>query len=157
MKVIFPILMSVLFLLINCQVSESVGSASTSLNGVSTSSNSISKISDSVQSLSGSIQSISGSSSGGSKAQMQTYKMDVRDLTAIYYQTGFNHEFKKDLNTVAQKNGLLEWQTDALTYIAIGEGLKKANMSEYDFKVFLSNFESKKELGKFLKEGYTSL
>jgi hypothetical protein len=158
MKLTLSILIMSLLLLTNCQVFESLGSISTSINGVSTSSNSISKLSDSVQSISGSLQSISGSSSGGGKSQMQVYRMDIRDLTAIYYKNGFDNEYNSDLAQVAQKNGILNWESDPTTYIGIGEGLRKANVSEYEFNTFLNKLDSRSSLLKsFLLEGYRSL
>ncbi len=152
------LLATCLFFLFNCQAFESLGSISTSVNGISTSSNSISKLSDSVQSISGSLQSISGSSSGGGKAQMQVYRMDIRDLTAIYYKNGFDKEYNNDLAQVAQKNGILNWESDPTTYIGIGEGLKKAQVNEYEFKEFLAKIDgNRKELKDRLVEGYFSL
>lgn len=161
MKLSLSILIASLFFIFNCQVSESLSSISTSVNGISTSSNSISKLSDSVQSISGSIQSISGSSSrssSGDKEKEKAYLMDVRDLTAIYSKNGFNQEFNSDLSTIAQKNGIINWKSDSTTYIGIGEGLKKANVSEYEFKTFLNQLDPQKnELQKLLAEGYKSL
>ena len=136
MKLSLSILLISILLFSNCQIFDSLGSISTSVNGISTSSNSLSKLSDSVQSISGSFQSISGSSSGGGKKESKLYRMDIRDLTAIYYKTG----------------------SDSLTYIGIGEGLKKANVNEYEFKTFLKEIEpSRTELRKSLSEGYYSL
>lgn len=157
MKLTLSILLASLFLL-NCAASESVGSLSTSVNGVSTSSNSISKLSDSVQSISGSLQSISGSSSGGDKSKSQVYRMDIQDLTAIYYKNGFDSEYNYDLAQVAKKNGILNWESDPLTYVGIGQGLKKAKVGEYEFQTFLSKLEAnRKSLKAFLSEGYYSL
>lgn len=157
MKSFLPLLFTSIFVLTNCQVFESLNSVSTSISGASTSLNSISKISDSVMSISGSLQSISGSSSGAAKSQLQVYKMDIRDITASYFRTGFDKEFKSDLQFIANKNGILNWQTDSTTYVAIGEGLKKANMKEYDFKLFLANLKSPdKNLEKFLSDGFYS-
>ncbi|MBP7283389.1 MAG: putative lipoprotein [Leptospiraceae bacterium] len=158
MKLSLSILLISILLFSNCQIFDSLGSISTSVNGISTSSNSLSKLSDSVQSISGSFQSISGSSSGGGKKESKLYRMDIRDLTAIYYKTGFDKEFHSDLAQIAQKNGILNWESDSLTYIGIGEGLKKANVNEYEFKTFLKEIEpSRTELRKSLSEGYYSL
>ena len=157
MKLNLLLTASLLFLF-NCQIFESVGSISTSVTGVSTSLNSISRLSDSVQSISGSLQSISGSSSGGGKAQLQVYKMDIRDLTAIYYKNGFDKEYTTDLAQVARKNGILSWESDPTTYVGIGEGLKKAQVNEHEFQAFLGKIDSnRKELRARLLEGYTSL
>lgn len=156
MKLVLIAFVSLLFFS-NCQIFESVGSVSTSVNGISTSSNSISKLSDSVQSISGSLQSISGSSSGGGKAQSQLYRMDVRDLTAIYFLNGFDKEYKTDLASVARKNGIINWESDASTYVGIGEGLKKANLNEYEFQVFLNKLSPEKQaLRNCLTEGYSN-
>lgn len=153
---IFTLLVSLF--LFNCAASESVGSLSTSVNGISTSSNSILKLSDSVQSISGSLQSISGSSSGGGKSQMQVYQMDIRDLTAIYYKNGFDSEYNSDLAQVAKTNGILNWESDPSTYVGIGQGLRKAQVEESEFQIFLSKIDgSRKSLRSFLSQGYYSL
>lgn len=157
MKLTLLTLLTSLFLY-NCAASESVGSLSTSVNGVSTSSNSISKLSDSVQSISGSLQSISGSSSGGDKSKSQVYRRDIQDLTAMYYKNGFDSEYNYDLAQVAKRNGILNWESDPSTYIGIGQGLKKAQVEEYEFQTFLNKFTAnKKSLRSFLSEGYYSL
>ena len=145
MKLSLSILLTSIFFVANCQILDSLGSISTSINGVSTSSNSISKLSDSVQSISGSLQSISGSSSGGGKKEAQLYRMDIRDLTAIYYKNGFNEDYNSDLAELAQKNGILNWESDPTTYRGIGEGLKKANVNSYEFKTFLNQIDPKKK------------
>jgi hypothetical protein len=109
-----------------------------------------------VQSISGSLQSISGSSSGGGKAQLQLYRMDVRDLTAIYFLNGFDNEYKTDLASVARKNGILNWESDPSTYVGIGEGLKKANLNQYEFQTFLNKLSTDKQaLKTCLTEGYS--
>jgi hypothetical protein len=84
--------------------------------------------------------------------------MDIRDLTAIYYKNGFDKEYNSDLAQVAQKNGILNWESDPTTYVGIGEGLKKAQVTEYEFKEFLAKIDgNRKELRDRLVEGYSSL
>ncbi|MCB1189668.1 MAG: putative lipoprotein [Leptospiraceae bacterium] len=133
----------------NCSIVTSISNSSDSLNSIS---NSVIKLSDSVNSLSRSISSISGSLKGNKPESL--YKTDVRDITALYAKDGLEGNFQKDISKIALKHGISDWEAYPATYIAIGEGLRKAKVEPNLFNRFHTKIENK-ESALLLKVGYT--
>lgn len=124
-----------------CAALNGVSASSQSLDSVSTSLNSISTGLKSVSSISGSLASISGSSADQAEARA-IYKMDVRDLTYFYATNLANSDWEKDMFLVARKNGILEWQSDRSSWEGIGEGLKKAGLSQKELEATLQEIKT---------------
>jgi len=116
-----------------CSFSNSSGSASESSNSFSTSS----------ESISDSVSSITSSPSKSSK-EGSPYQDDVKDFTVAYVKsTNPNANiatFQKELSNIAANEGVLNWEQDERTYIGIGRGLNKANLSEMTYETFKKNF-----------------
>ncbi|MBW0433828.1 putative lipoprotein [Leptospira yasudae] len=140
----------------HCFIFESI---STGINSLSKSSDSLESLSKSVKSISGSISSILSSSSGDDEKKEKAYLKDVRDLTAMHVENGFQEiEFKNDLSTLALQNGLTNWKSLRVTYLGIGSGLKKAGVSEEKFSKFVSEMGSAKpEVVESIRKGYHQL
>lgn len=152
-KLILLALLATALFTFNCSISDS-------LNTIS---NSLSKSSDSIASLSGSIKSISGSisgsSSGGGDKKGQLYILDVKDLTYLYFST--NHHdgsFLNDLSDLAIKHNITNWEKTKETYIGIGKGLKKANLSSANLEIITKDISSSSpQASKFIQEGFDSI
>ncbi|EPG76270.1 hypothetical protein LEP1GSC058_1256 [Leptospira fainei serovar Hurstbridge str. BUT 6] len=126
-------------------------------------SQSVSKSSDSVQSLSKSVSSISASifssSSSDDKNEKKAFRRDVETLTAIHLNNGLvSDEFEADLASLARKNGINNWRSSEVTYLAIGRGMRKAGVETDRFNSFAQEFAvSRPEVAKALRKGYTSI
>jgi len=91
---------------------------------------SISKSSESLStSISSPFKSSSDSSSGGSNS---AYLVDVRSYTQGFFATsgGDVTAFRRGLGEKAQARGLHDWEDDDATCEAIGQGLKKAGLTQ---------------------------
>jgi len=83
--------------------------------------------SDSSRSSSGSSASSSGSSSPSSREG--PYRNDVRDYTAEWALSGGDASgFRAGIAPIAEKYGITNYESDQLTYVGIGQGLKKAGI-----------------------------
>ena len=153
MKFYLPSLI-LLFSVSNCAMFSSLNSISTSSNTASTSLNSVSSISDSVKSISTSLKSISTSSSGGTSAMQKLYIQDIATLTELYSAKDNQTDFKNDVNRLALKSGILNYESDSITYEGIGIGLKRSQFSKVKFEELLNAVNP--EVRKSLTKGYFS-
>ncbi len=115
--------------------------------------------SDSSRSISDSVGSISESSS--SSSQSKKYENDVSDYTQAYVKSSHAEanyaSFVKGLSDIAAKRGVVNWEEDSKTYIAIGKGLKKAGVEGTAYETYKKNFaESDPEHMKDIQKGYDS-
>ncbi|EMO62754.1 hypothetical protein LEP1GSC133_4233 [Leptospira borgpetersenii serovar Pomona str. 200901868] len=140
----------------HCFISESI---STGVDSLSKSSDSLESLSKSIKSLSVSVSSIFSSSSGNDEEKEKAYLKDVRDLTAMHFENGFQEiEFKNDLSTLAFRNGLTNWKSLRVTYLGIGSGIKKAGIDEDKFQTFLQGLgTSKPEIVESIRKGFHQL
>ncbi|XDD49297.1 putative lipoprotein [Leptospira sp. WS92.C1] len=151
------ILITGLFILsLNHCIFESI---STGISGLSKSSDSLESLSGSIKGISKSVSSILSSSSSDDDKKENTYLKDVRDLTAMHVQNGFQEiEFKNDLSVLALQNGLTNWKSLKVTYVGIGSGLKKAGVSEDKFQTFVQGLgTSKPEVIQSIQKGFYQL
>ncbi|AVQ13025.1 Uncharacterized protein XB16_2721 [Leptospira santarosai] len=139
-----------------CFISESI---STGVDSLSKSSDSLESLSKSIKSLSVSVSSIFSSSSGDDEEKEKAYLKDVRNLTAMHFENGFQEiEFKNDLSTLALRNGLTNWKSLRVTYVGIGSGLRKAGIDEDKFQTFVQGLgTSKPEIVESVRKGFHQL
>lgn len=82
--------------------------------------------------------------------------MDVRGIAELYSKNiSKDKGFIRDLTFVAEKNGITNWNSEKLTYFAIGEGLSKSSLSQKEFqdlKKELSN--GRPEIQSLIEKGY---
>ncbi|MDV6234590.1 putative lipoprotein [Leptospira ellisii] len=140
----------------HCFLFESI---SAGVNSLSKSSDSLESLSGSVKSISGSVSSLFSSSSSDDEKKERAYFKDVRDLTAMHMENGFQEiEFKNDLSTLALQNGITNWKAMRVTYLGIGSGLKKAGVDEVKFASFVKRLGgSGPEVIESIRKGFFQL
>jgi hypothetical protein len=90
------------------------------------------------ESISGSIEGSSKSSSSSSPGDKETaYRDDVRDYTSAYVRSSADaHAFFRGLGQLAERHGVTGWEADRATWVGIGEGLAKAEVSGAQLDAF---------------------
>ena len=97
-------------------------------------------ISDSISSPFESSSASSRSSGSSSPARAESYRNEVRDYTAAYVKSSPDvAAFRGGMAGIAAKHGVSNWEADQDSYVAIGQGLKKAKVSPADFAVWKAN------------------
>ena len=82
----------------------------------------------------------SDSSKSSTEDKEEAYQGDVRDYTQAYVRSSADIEaFKKGLSSLAAKHGISNWEADQATYLGIGEGLGKAQVSDVQLEVYKTN------------------
>lgn len=133
-----------------CSFSNSSGSLSDSSGSIS----------DSVGSLSDSSGSITSSKSSLSNKDRK-YENEVSDYTMAYVKSsgaGADYAgFLKGLSDIAAKTGIVNWDQEPKTYVAIGKGLKKAGIEGVAYETYKKNFAgSDQEYMQNIQKGYES-
>ena len=54
--------------------------------------------------------------------------------------TGDYNSFLKGVSDIAAKQGVTNWDQDSLTYMGIGQGLKKAKVEGITYETYKKNF-----------------
>ncbi len=102
-------------------------------------------ISHSSESSSGSSKSSSdllsspfASSSESSASDQEKFAGDVADYTAEFVtsRSGTMEGFRNQLSKIAQDHGITHWENNLSTYLAIGRGLKKAQLGDPQVSAF---------------------
>ncbi|MGZ4956087.1 MAG: putative lipoprotein [Methylobacter sp.] len=119
-------------------------------------------ISDSVESISDSVGSLSDSITSSHSSQSnkdKKYENEVSDYTIAYVKSSradYNSYFK-GLSDIAAKTGIVNWDQEPKTYIAIGKGLKKAGIEGVAYETYKKNFAgSVQENMQNIQKGYES-
>jgi hypothetical protein len=111
---------------------------------------------DSSGSLSKSASSPSNSS-GGSKDQQSQYSKDVSAYTAefaVSKNANFD-DYRLRISKLAEKHGITAWQDDKTTYLAIGQGLRKAGVNSDQLEIFNTSLGGSEAWKlKTIQEGY---
>ena len=119
-----------------------------------------SKVSDSVKSISKSIQVISksiaslfrSSSRGGKKSARAAFQADVRLATVLHMQSGNQDNFAYDLSRIAFSHGFTNWKSEEITYIAIGQGLKKSGVDRSRLQQI--GLDNDRKIYNLIEKGY---
>lgn len=103
---------------------------------------------------SGSSASSSGSSSPSSREG--PYKDDVRDYTSQWVLSGGDPSgFRAGIAPIAEKHGITNYESDELTYVGIGRGLKKSGISGERYQQVKATLAAgSAEAGKWIDKGY---
>jgi hypothetical protein len=65
------------------------------------------------------------------KATHNSYQEEVASLAVIYVGSqGDSQKFHQELGQIAARHGIADWGSDRATFLAIGRGLKRANVPE---------------------------
>ena len=114
------VLLSILALMAGCSFSYSSGTSSDSSGTSSDSSKS------------------SSASSGGSETDPKdakiTYKSDVSAYTTSAAKSDDAQAYLGELGSIAERNGITDWERDTATYNAIGTGLRRTGISRDEVK-----------------------
>ncbi|MGY6277012.1 putative lipoprotein [Methylomonas sp. MgM2] len=104
----------------------------------------------------GLISSPSTSSSDSSATEQEKYENEVTDYTAEFVNSssGTLESFREHISKVAQDHGITNWESDHTTYVAIGRGLKKANLNDPQISAFTESLSENDPMKKqFIQEG----
>ena len=85
------------------------------------------------------------------------FETDVRDYTAEFAKSsdGKLDAFRARLGKIADQYGLSHWDEDKSTYVAIGNGLRKAGLSQAQYEAFKASLgESQTWKMDAIAEGY---
>ncbi|NBU97311.1 MAG: putative lipoprotein [Spirochaetia bacterium] len=140
----------------NCAVFSSISQSSQSVQSVSTSLSSISTSLNSISSISSSLGSISKSSSSDKKEKEANYQKDVKDLTYLFVKSNEKSDFTSEIRNLAYKYGYYDWKNNESTYIGIGQGLKKAGVSQKEFLEVSKGISNHKQQSALLQAGFNS-
>jgi len=114
-------------------------------------------ISDSIESSSDSSGSISDSSESNKEKK---YENEVSDYTMAYVKSSKEADYaayQKGLSDIAAKRGIVNWDQEPKTYIAIGKGLKKAGIEGVAYETYKRNFAGSDEAKmQNIQKGYES-
>jgi len=103
--------------------------------------------------------SVASSSGSSSHDRAEEYRNDVAGYTQAYVQTGGSFEqFTRKLSDIAAQHGISNWESSDDTYIGIGRGLKRANVSPTQLQVWqdnLSHGDARKAAA--IQKGYNSV
>ncbi|GBF42697.1 hypothetical protein LPTSP2_19870 [Leptospira ellinghausenii] len=132
----------------NCSILDSA-SGSVSRLGVS--------VSDSTSALVKSIsKSISSISESEKEKAMNEYKEDI--IASVALQIRYENqkqELENQLSLIAKKHGVVAWRSNPSTYIAIGQGLKQANLSPSEMKLVTEDISKQNvTVAKLVSKGY---
>ncbi|NOT13578.1 MAG: putative lipoprotein [Methylococcaceae bacterium] len=114
--------------------------------------------SDSSGSISDSTSSIISSPSSISDKDKK-YENEVSDYTMAYVKSSdvdYN-SFLKGLSDIAAKRGIVNWDQEPKTYVAIGKGLKRAGSQGIAYETYKMNFaHSDEKKMQNIQKGYES-
>ncbi len=112
--------------------------------------------SDSSASISKSISSPFESSSASSPGGIEAYRNDVADYTYAHVISSNQFDtFWKGIANVAERHGVTNWEAEDATYVGIGQGIRRAKLSETQLDVIAKNLsggDTKKI--KLIEQGY---
>lgn len=115
-----------------------VGSGCSMSYSIDQSSESIKQSSDSISASFESFTSISTSSGGGQKqveTALQRFQDDVKGITRVFLNNGDGSDnFERELTAVAMNYGILDWESEPMTFEAIGSGLRDGGLAEEDIQ-----------------------
>lgn len=104
-------------------------------------------------------EGISTSSGSGGKdaALMESYRGDLRQYTAAFVQSGgTEQDFMRGVTRIAENHGVANWEAEASTPFAIGQGMRLGNVSEPEMQAFCREFGTDATVAKLAFEGWQS-
>ena len=116
--------------------------------------------SESSKSSSTSSESLTSITSSTSSSQAnKKYSQEVSDYTMAYVKSSVANadynSFAKGISDIAAKAGINNWEQESSTYVAIGQGLKRAGTTGVVFDTYKSNFAHNNAANmKSIQQGY---
>ena len=99
----------------------------------------------------------SESSKSSSMTEEEYYQEKIADYTSAYLsKEQFNRDsFSRGISEIATENGIISWEQDDATYVAIGRGLKEAGLPKGVFQSYKSAItNSDHYLMSLIQKGY---
>jgi hypothetical protein len=118
-------------------------------------------VSNSSESISDSAGSLSDSIKSSTSNREKKYENEVSDYTMAYVKSSHaDADYKsylKGLSDIAARIGIVNWEQEPKTYIAIGKGLKKAGIEGIAYETYKKNFAGSDEGNmQNIQKGYES-
>ena len=99
----------------------------------------------------------SPSSVSSSLTEEEYYQEEIADYTTAYLsKEQFDRDtFNRGISEIATDNGVTSWEQDEATFIAIGRGLKEANLADGVYQTYKSSIAgSNQHLMDLIQQGY---
>jgi hypothetical protein len=114
---------------------------------------------DSSKSIGGSFDGISTSSGStvvGLTPNRQGFQRDLREFTAQFAATagGSREDFLRGVARIAEDHGVSDWERDAVTPRAIGEGLRDAKLSQREMDALVDGIGRERPEAQIALDGY---
>lgn len=116
-------------------------------------------LADSSKSIGGAFDGIS-TSSGSTVLSLtpnrQGFQRDLREFTAQFAATpgGSREQFLRGVARIAEDHGVSDWESDAATPRAIGEGLRDAKLSQREMDAFVDGIGRERPEAQIALDGY---
>jgi hypothetical protein len=108
--------------------------------------------------IGGSFESISISSGTGGQdtTKQSSYIRDLRQYVAIFLNDGqgTSADFQRGVSRIAESHGITNWEAEAATPYAIGQGMREANVSETEMRAFVDAFGRDGSAAELVLEGW---
>lgn len=90
------------------------------------------------------------SSSDSSRTAREKYENNVADYTAEFVtsSSGTMEKFRDHLGELAESRGISNWESDRITYLGIGRGLKKADLGTPQISAFTESLSGNDPIKK---------
>jgi hypothetical protein len=85
------------------------------------------------------------------------YQWEVSDYAEAFGIGGGGDaaSFRHGLATLAERRGISDWEADADTWVSLGRGLRRANISEAAFMGYLESWAGSNELRRnLMRDGF---
>ncbi|GBF50587.1 hypothetical protein LPTSP4_21130 [Leptospira ryugenii] len=112
-----------------------------------------------LKSLSTSVSSVSDSISKATEEEKAAmYQKDIEAAIVLLHEEPKSaSELERELQNIAMKHGISNWQGQSVTYVGIGKGLRLAGAKESEFLALKDTLALQNQsIAKHLEEGYKS-
>lgn len=96
------------------------------------------------------------SRSSGSEGDEEAYRREVAEYTDAYVRSGGQYDaFQRRVGELAVRHGISDWEANRTTYVAFGEGLKRAGVKGLALDTWTENLAGGNARWiKAIQEGY---
>ncbi len=98
----------------------------------------------------------SSNSSSPESAENDDYEADVAAYTHAYVVSGGSSgNFLSGIGPLAEKRGISDWESDRTTWVGVGTGLARANVTKDQLAVYQQNWsDGQAATAEAIQEGY---
>jgi hypothetical protein len=100
--------------------------------------------------------SVSSGTGGAETTKQSSYIRDLRQYVAVFLNDGrgTSADFQRGVSRIAESHGITNWEAEAATPYAIGQGMREANVSEAEMRAFVDTFGRDGEAAKLALDGW---